>query len=410
VNDEVARSETALLGACLLNKRAPLIAAEYVQATDFYLPSHQLVFAAIQDIVTRGADADPVTVAAQLGPRLADAGGSALIFSLPQACPAATNVREYAATVKEAALDRSIRETVTNALADKTGDALLLALQDQLYKLDRRAERAVSMADVWQRIKANANKPLGKGCEYPWGKIQWLTRGMRPGWLCILAGETSMGKTAGALEIAQYAVRNGKHVVIVSQEMGAEDIGLRIAQKRGLSTDRYYDGRVNGEDDSTLAQLESEDYWANLHIESVEKTAQIGLVFRRWKPDLLVLDHLQLLAGSEEYKELSKTTRQLKLMAEHFQTPILCLSQLSRESGQDKGKGPRLSRLRGSGTIEQDADTVVFMWRKRGEDGELTNESSIIVAKSRMGRLGSIRAQFDGETQTFTEVIGEGWQ
>ena len=404
---DIARTEQALLGACLMNKRAPLVAAEYVGPGDFFLPSHQLVFAAIQEVVSRGADADPVTVGAQLGPRLADAGGSPFLFSLPQACPAATNVKDYAAAVREASLDRMVRETVANAMEAKTGDALLLALQDQLYRLDKRAERSTSMADVWKRIKANADKPLAKGCEYPWGKIQWLTRGMRPGWLCVLAGETSAGKTACALEVGQYVVKNGKKVVIVSQEMGAEDIGLRIAQKRGMSTDRYYEGKLNGMDDSHLAQLEGEDYWENLHIESVEKTAQIGLIFRRWKPDLLILDHLQLLAGSEKVDELSKTTRQLKLMAEHFQAPILCLSQLSRGDAQDRGKHPRLGRLRGSGTIEQDADTVVFVWRKRGEDEALTEEGAIIVAKSRMGRLGSIRCRFDGETQTFTEVTGE---
>lgn len=407
MNTDIARSESALLGACLLNKKAPLVAAEYVGPGDFYLPSHQVVFGAIQDVIGRGADADPVTVAAQLGPRLAEVGGSPFLFSLPQACPSFSNVREYASAVKEAALDRSIRDTVARALEEKTGDALLLALQDQLYRLDKRVERATSMADVWKRMKEKADKPQPKGCEYPWRKIQWLTRGMRPGWLCVLAGETSAGKTAAALEIATYAVKNGKRVVVVSQEMGAEDIGIRIAQKRGLSADRYYDGQINGADDETLMNLGDEDYWHDLHIETVEKTAQIGLVFRRWKPDLLVLDHLQLLAGSEEYKELSKTTRQLKLMAEHFQAPILCLSQLSRGDAQDRNKPPRLGRLRGSGTIEQDADTAVFIWRKRGEDDELTNEGSIVVAKSRMGRLGAIRVRFDGEAQTFTEIIGE---
>jgi replicative DNA helicase len=229
---------------------------------------------------------------------------------------------------------------------------------------------------------------------------------MRPGWLCILAGETSMGKTAAALEIAQYAAKNGKRVAIVSQEMGAEDIGLRIAQRRGLSTERYFDGELNTADFNALDKLSSDSYWRDVHIESVERVGQVGLVFRRWKPDLLVLDHLQLLAGSEKVEELSKTTRQLKLMAEHFQTPVLCLSQLSRGDAQDRGKTPRLSRLRGSGTIEQDADTVLFVWRKRDKETEiLTNEWAIIVAKSRMGRLGAIRTSFDGETQTFTEVI-----
>ena len=127
----------------------------------------------------------------------------------------------------------------------------------------------------------------------------------------------------------------------------------------------------NGHPDLTVVEAETgtEAIWA----------------YERWKPDLVVVDHLQLLAGSEKVEELSRATRALKLTAERFQVPILCLSQLSRAVREDHNKPPRISRLRGSGTIENDSDTVVFVWRKRDENEQLTAEAAVIVAKVRMG-------------------------
>lgn len=392
-------AESALLGACLLNKKAPLIAAEYVAASDFFLPKHQLMWDAIIGIVARGAEVDPVTVAAELGKSV----DSAYIFSLPSLCPAATNVRDYAASVRESSLDRQIRKSVEEA-KQHTGSKLLADLQDRLYQLDKRVEKSVCMADVWQSLSANINKPLAPGCEYPWQKVQWLTRGMRPGWLCVLAGEPSHGKTACALAIAQKAVRASKRVVLISLEMDEEAVALRLAQKEGVNSDHYYDQKLDECDAGLLSGLAGQPYWKNLRLEKVERATQIGVVFRRWKPDLLIVDHLQLLAGSEDVKELSKTTRLLKLTAERFEAPILCLSQLSRAQGDDQNKLPRLNRLRGSGTIEQDADTVVFVWRKRDENETLTDESALVVAKSRMGRLGAMRTIFNGERQEFREI------
>jgi replicative DNA helicase len=392
-------AEKALLGACIINNKAPLIASDFVDATDFYLPKHQVIFAAILSLVGRGADADPVSVCSEIGP---DAE-RAYVFSLPQLCPSASNVKVYAQAVRDAALDRRVRKAIENA-SQHRGNKLLSQLQEQLYQLDKRVERSVTMAEVWTRMRDNINVPLAPGCEYPWRKVQWLTRGMRPGWLCILAGEPSHGKTAGALEVTERAIRQGRSVAFLSLEMNEEAIALRLAQRYGMSSDRYYESKLNDHDESIIGGLSEESHWRNLHLEKVERAAQIGIVFRRWKPDLVVVDHLQLLAGSEDVKELSKTTRTLKLMAERFDTPILCLSQLSRAHGEEQNRLPKLTRLRGSGTIEQDSDTVVFVWRKRDELETLLSESALVVAKSRMGKLGAVRTSFDGDSQTFRPI------
>ena len=325
-------AEQALLGACFLNQKAALIAAESVGPSDFYLPKHQLIFERIMAIIQSGAAVDPVSVASAMN------GEANYVFSLPSLCPYAAHIREYAALVRDASLDRQLRKTVGEAAETLRGQELLLALQEGLYGLDRKEKDSVSMEDVWQRIKTA--RPAETGCEYPWSKIQFFTRGLRQGWLCILAGETSMGKTAAALQIAEHAIRAGKRVVIVSQEMGAEDIGLRIAQRRGLDADRFYAGRMSADDLAVLESLEAGAHWKNLRIETVESAAEIGVVLRRWKPDILVLDHLQLLAGSEKVEELSRTTRTLKVMAERFKTPILCLSQMSRGEVQEHASCP----------------------------------------------------------------------
>lgn len=396
--------EVALLGACLLNRKAPLIASEYVGVSDFYLPRHQVIWDAIVGVVARGDDPDPVSVGAFLGNRIAEAGGSQYLHSLVTACPTAANVRQYAEAVQNAATDRRVRREIDQALSKLEGAELLSSLQETLYRLDRRVQRASTMAEVWDRIKERGTKPLAPGCEYPWQQIQFYTRGLRPGWFCVLAGEPSHGKTAAAIEITERALKHDKRVVYLSLEMGAEEIGLRLAQRDGLNTDNYYMGQLNEADVRLLGRLGCADYWKNLLLDRVERAAQVPLLIRRWKPDLLVVDHLQLLAGSEKVDELSRTTRVLKLTAERFDTPILCLSQLSRSSHEERNKKPRLSRLRGSGTIEQDADTVVFVWRERDENESLTSESALIVGKSRMGRLGQVRTHFNDERQSFIPV------
>jgi len=399
--DELA--EQALLGACLLSAKAPLIAGEYVTMSDFYLPKHQLIFGAIVDIVCRGADPDPVSVASSLG----DKADRAYIFSLPQLCPSISNTREYAQAVREASLDRRVREAVDQATGNTQGKALLSSLQESLYGLDEDVQHSVTMSDVWQRMAANINVPLAPGCEYPWRKVQWLTRGMRPGWLCVLAGEPSHGKTAGALAIAEAALKSGKRVVLLSLEMDEEATAIRLAMRQGMDSDRYYDCAMQPSDADVIRAQVDAPYWRNLHLERVESASQIGLLYRRWKPDLLIVDHLQLLAGSEDVRELSKTTRHLKLTAERFEKPLLCLSQLSRVHGDDANRPPKLTRLRGSGTIEQDADTVVFVWRKRDENEVLTSEASIITAKSRMGRTGALRCSFNEVRQEFVPVTND---
>ena len=378
---------------------------DYVTASDFY--------AQASDHLGRhhrhhGERSDPTgsDVAAALGNRVEEAGGQTYVLTLPSLCPPVERANMRRRFVVQ--LPIGVRAEINDALGKLEGEELLAVIQERMYQIDRRVEQATTMTDIWERMKANGTNPLPPGCEYPWQQVQWCTRGLRPGWLCVLAGESSHGKTAAALQITERNLQHGKRIVFLSLEMGGEEIGLRLAQHRGFSSDRYYSGSMNEADSRILGAVSCESYWDNLILDRVERAAQIALLIRRWKPDLVVVDHLQLLAGSEKVEELSRATRALKLTAERFEVPILCLSQLSRAVREDHTKPPRISRLRGSGTIENDSDTVVFVWRKRDENEQLTAEACIIIAKVRMGKLGYIRAHFDGDAQTFTPVLAEG--
>lgn len=157
---EVQLTEAALLGACLLNHKAALIAGDYVTASDFYAPKHQIIWDAIIGIMASGADPDPVSVAAALGNRVEEAGGQTYVLTLPSLCPSVSNVRQYAQAIRGAATDRRVRAEINDALGKLEGEELLAVIQERMYQIDRRVERATTMTDIWERMKANGTNPL----------------------------------------------------------------------------------------------------------------------------------------------------------------------------------------------------------------------------------------------------------
>ena len=373
---EVQLTEAALLGACLLNRKAALIAGDYVTASDFYAPKHQLIWDAIIGIMASGADPDPVSVAAALGNRVEEAGGQTYVFSLPGLCPAATSVRQYADAVRSASTDRRVRAEINDALGKLEGEELLAVIQERMYQIDRRVERATTMTDIWEWMKANGTNPLPPGCEYPWQQVQWCTRGLRPGWLCVLAGESSHGKTAAALQITERNLQHGKRIVFLSLEMGWEEIGLRLAQHRGFSSDRYYSGSVNEADSRILGQVSCESHWSNLILDRVERATQIALLIRRWKPDLVVVDHLQLLAGSEKVEELS-----VRRPSSDRRTLRLPSSACHASRGAVRGDPTRRRASPAARLGHHQERSIPFcLWRKRDEKSS-SPLSGVIVAR-----------------------------
>jgi replicative DNA helicase len=291
--------------------------------------------------------------------------------------------------------------------SDQDGAALLEELQTRAFALERSPREAKTMTAALKEVWAETENPTQATCSYPWREVNFCTRGLRPGWLTYLAGESSQGKTAAALEIADHVLKDGKSVLFLSLEMKAFELAVRIAQREGFRAEVLFNRTAQEEDFRALIKLIDQTRWARMRVEGVENVGQIGAVVRRAKPDLVILDYIQLLdIGRDTRLEgTTKNSRALKMLAQKYHVPVLALSQLSRAGKEERGKLPGLWRLRDSGALEQDADAVVFVWRKRGEDGEgMLPEGAFVVAKARMGRQGKVDFLFDGERQKFDLV------
>jgi replicative DNA helicase len=406
-------AEECLLGACLSAAYAlPAALEEGVTSEDFGSDLHQAVWKAMQTVAARlsaGEHLDPMLVSSELnGSPVPARDAAAYLHALITTCPIASNARQYAREVMDNSLKRKVRRMLMELQdAELGGNELLERLQEGAFSLERRPREAKTMSAAFKEVWYEAEHPTKATCSYPWREVDYWTRGMRPGWLTYLAGESSQGKTAAALEIADHALGEGKNVLFLSLEMTAFELAVRLAQRNGFRAETLYGKNPHQEDFTALSKLIGQDKWQRLRIETVDNVGQIGAIIRRAKPDLVILDYIQLLdIGKDTRLEgTTKNSRALKMLARKHSIPIVALSQLSRAGKEDRGKTPGLWRLRDSGALEQDADAVVFVWRKRGEDGEgMLPEGAFIVAKARMGRQGKLEFTFDGERQTFTPL------
>jgi replicative DNA helicase len=405
-------TEQSLIGACLSAGYAlPAALDEGVQETDFASDLHRAIWRAMLE-TSKGLGAteslDALLVGKRVGPELAaNDQGPEYLHALVAACPLVSNARQYAREVMDASLKRKVRGLVQEIQdADMNGGELLEALQSGAFGLERRPREAKTMSQAFEEVFHEVEHPTQATCSYPWREIEFATRGLRPGWLTYLAGESSQGKTAAALEIADHVLGEGKSVLFLSLEMSAFELAVRIAQRKGFDTRALYGRKTPTDNDwkALLAEIGAPK-WSRLRIETVDTVQQIGPIIRRTKPDLVILDYIQLLdIGRDTRLEgTTKNSRALKMLARKHYVPIVALSQLSRAAREDRGKPPGLWMLRDSGALEQDADAVVFVWRKRGEDGEgLLPEGAFIVGKARMGAQGRVDFLFDGCRQTFT--------
>jgi replicative DNA helicase len=408
----MSTAEECLLGACLSAAYAlPAALEEGVTAEDFSGDGHRAIWHGMVAVSARlapGEHVDPMLVAAELNGQLEAMGGAGYLHLLTSACPIMSNARQYAREVMDASLKRRVRGLLMELQdSDADGGALLEQLQERAFAMEKRPRETKTMAEAFTEVWAEADKPTRATCSYPWPEVDYLTRGLRPGWLTYLAGESSQGKTAAALEIADHILREGKTVLFLSLEMSPFELAVRVAQRHGFRAETLYSGRAAGSEAAALSKLMGEDRWNRLRIETVESVGQVGAIIRRSRPDVVILDYVQLLdIGRDTRLEgTTKNSRALKMLARKHELPIIALSQLSRAGKEERGKLPGLWRLRDSGALEQDADAVVFVWRKRGEDGEgMLPEGAFIVAKARMGRQGKVDFLFDGERQTFTLI------
>ena len=409
-NEEAERSA---LGAVMLNKEALLDVAEEVKPEDFYNESHKEIFDVIMTLYRENVAVDMLTVCEELSRRKAldMVGGRAYIATLTAEVPSTANAGEYAKIVSEKAMLRRLitaaEDITVKGYDDKmAAEDLLDYAEGDIFRIAQKRQRNdyAKIQDVLMKnlkIIDEAVQNKGKVIGLPTGfkELDEKTSGLHPSDLIIVAARPGMGKTAFALNIAQQsAVKSGASVMIFSLEMSQEQLGQRlIAMQARVESEKLKKGTLDLKDWDRINYALNE--LNNTKI-VIDDTPGISIMemrnkCRRLKAeqglDLIVVDYLQLMTfdgrADSRQQEISALSRHLKLLAREMNCPVIVLSQLSRAPELRQDKRPMLSDLRESGSIEQDADIVMFLYRDDyyNEDTEKPGVCEINLAKHRSG-------------------------
>jgi replicative DNA helicase len=415
-------AEQAVLGAVLLDGEALVVAMERVAPDDFYHAAHRLIFEAMIRLSDENEPIDLVTLTAKLQElgQLEEVGGVGYLTELMSSVPTAANVGYYAQIIEEKALLRRLIRTATDIVAsgyageDDVKELLNEAEQKILEIGSRRADGFIPIRDVlmevFERVEFLYHHKGGvTGIPSGFADLDRLTSGFQRSDLIIIAARPSVGKTAFALNIAQnVGVRAKETVAIFSLEMSAVQLVQRmICAEANVDAGRLRTGYLEGEDWEKLTMAIGALSEAQIYIDDspVVTVADIRAKCRRLKKErglgMIVIDYLQLIHSrnrnsDNRQQEVSEISRTLKQIARELEVPIIALSQLSRSVEQRQDKRPLLSDLRESGSIEQDADLVAFLYRDDyyNQESEKRNIVEVIVAKQRNGPVGTVELVF----------------
>ena len=435
-------AERFVLGAILMDDALYIQVAGSLESEDFSLEKHRRIFLRMGELYNRGERIDRVTVANELMKQnqLESVDGVSYLVSLDEGLPALANLDSYVRIVKDKAVLRRIIFTSQKLIdrciiGEEEPDQILASAEETLLKLgETRAQDAlVNPQQILEDFDGGINAFLDpskriKGLSTGFLKLDEMTGGLHAGELVILAARPSMGKTALALNIAQHvaAQPNEKQTVAVfSLEMSRESLLTRmICAGARVDQQKFRAGYLNQDERRRLAKTASELVQAPLYIDDTSGTHMMDIhaKLRRLKAEhglsLVVIDYLQLMSGRGRYEnrnqEISTISRGLKLLAKDLKVPMLVLSQLNRAPETRPGDHrPQLSDLRESGSIEQDADLVAFIFREevyKQEDERLKGLAELLVAKQRNGPTGKVNLVFLKEFTKFenrTNDLGE---
>ncbi|WP_363316624.1 MULTISPECIES: replicative DNA helicase [Phascolarctobacterium] len=433
-------AEQAVLGAMLIDKEAIAKASEILTSSDFYREAHRVIFNAMLELYNKNEAVDMVTVTEILkrDNKLEDIGGLAYITSLANVVLTAANVKYHADIVAEKSVLRQLVRVSTEIAAmgyeaNEDVGTLLDTAESRILEISNRKKKAdftpindVLMESVQNIEKLINNKGGLTGLPSGFADLDKLTSGLHPSDFIILAARPSMGKTALALNIVQnVALRAHKKiggeprsVAFFSLEMSKEQLVNRmLCAEAGIDSQRLRVGEMGDKDWDAL--------WGACDLMSkakiyIDDTAGITVMdmrsrARRLKAehglDLIVVDYLQLMQGSgkrnnsgDRQQEVSEISRSLKALARELDVPVLALSQLSRSVEARQVKRPMLSDLRESGSLEQDADIVAFLYREDYYNPETENKhTELIIAKHRNGPVDTVNLFFHKQ---FTKFVG----
>jgi replicative DNA helicase len=427
-------AEQSLLGALLIDGTAWDQIGDVVRAEDFYRPDHRMIFEAVASLVAAGRPADVVTVSEHLERhgQASDAGGLAYLGTLASETPTAANARTYALIVRERALLRRLieagREIASSVyseeglsardLVDKA-EQLVFEIAEQGARGREGAKRVgtilpqlIDKIDAW-----HSDPDKLRGLASGFNEFDRMTGGMRPGDLIIVAGRPSMGKTTLAINMAEYAAVNPEiraSVAIFSMEMPSEQLVTRMLSSIGhVPLNSIRTGRISDDDWVRITAATSQLSEAKLFIDEspaltpTELRARARRIKREHQLSLIVVDYLQLMQvpGTQENRatEIAEISRGLKALAKELEVPVIALSQLNRAVEQRTEKKPVMSDLRESGSLEQDADMILMIYRDEVYDKNSPKKgiAEIELAKHRNGEIGTFLLTFQGPYSRF---------
>ncbi|MFZ7124622.1 MAG: replicative DNA helicase [Desulfobacterales bacterium] len=424
-------AEESLLSSILIDNTTLVEILDVLSPEDFYRTSHQKMFSAVTELFSRGEPVDLVTLTDRLKTKgdLETVGGIGYLSRLLETAPLAVNAPHYARIVHEKAVLRRLIEKSNRIIREcfepgKEVDDVIDFAESAIFEVAENKTRQ-AFAPLGKLIDNNidileerqGNKALVTGVETGFADLDSLTSGLQPSDLVILAARPSMGKTAFALNLARNAaVSNHTAVAVFSLEMSKEQLSMRmLCAEAEVDSFRLRGGFLSTEDWERLTHAAGVLSEAPIFIDDSADISALDIraKSRRLKMEqnlgLIIIDYLQLMKGRAGVErrdlEISEISRSLKALAKELNVPVLALSQLNRKLEERNDKRPKLSDLRESGALEQDADVVIFIYRdevyNKDENNPHRGTAEIIVAKHRNGPIGDVTLTFRSASTRF---------
>ena len=431
-------AEQSVLGSILIDNECMEIVASEINVECFYLPQHKAIFSAMMLMYTSSKAIDPVIIADALTKdgHYDTAGGREYLMQLAQSVPSTANIEQYVKIVREKFYLRSLvtvsNEIIELASAEVDASEVLERAEQMIYNIrqgkDREGPTKISeviVKDVFNKLTliTGEDKEKYKGIPSGFGMLDKYLTGLNRSDLILIGARPAMGKTSFALNLAQnISMGARKKCVFFSLEMTKEQLAERLlSSQAGVESQKLKTGELTTDEWVRLGNAAGQFNDVELYLDdtSAITVPEIKSKVRRMKNvDCIIIDYLGLISSATKkenrVQEVSEITRNLKMMAKDLEIPVICCAQLSRGTeGHGKNHKPQLADLRESGSIEQDADIVLFLYREdyyrndvaEDKQDEIdANKTELIVAKNRHGATGSIELTFDKEFTRFRSI------
>lgn len=429
-------AEQSVLGAVFISPDSIITLADVLTPDDFYKPANKIVFKTMLSLLEKGEPIDATTMVSALTNQgdISNIGGINYVVELVNSTPTSKNVEHYAKLVKEKANLRKVIAELSESLSSAyQGDIPINEIIEKTEKsildisnqnVGNGFRNVADIIDTHMQIVEKRSETDGvvTGLSTGFVGLDKITTGLHEDNLIILAARPAMGKTALALNIAKHiATKEKKPAIIFSLEMGAEDLIERMIASEG-TVPAYHlkTGNLNTDEWKRVIQAQKELYDAPIFVDDTAgiRISEIRANARKLSQEMgglgvIVIDYLQLITGSKgenRQQVVSEISRELKILAKDLKVPVVALSQLSRAVEQRQDKRPMLADLRESGSIEQDADIVAFLYREayyqkeQADSQEANNVTELILEKNRHGSLGTVKLYFHKEYTKFSNI------